>query len=313
MKAVFLMIVSLMCIPLTLFSQATDPVKQKSPSETSEKKSEDTNKKDEKKIAPPKIGNFSLRTSQQPGSFIGFGENIIEEGQTQIFLFADAVIARRSHKTDVFPSILYGVTDTFSIFFNVPFSPGNRQECHHSDGMEDIYLQLEYAFYNKQTKCFVDQATLVGNITLPTGSAHKVPPTGFGAPSVFLGLTYNRMLIDWFYFGSAGIVLTTSYKHTKFGNQYFYECGFGRNFWTPPGWIFAWMVEVDGQYSEMNQIDGKIDRNSGGNTVYVTPSLWISNEKLILQLGVGFPAQQHLFGKQPRQYYTLNLNVGWTF
>lgn len=268
---------------------------------------------DQEEEKPPKIGNFSLPTSQQPGPLVGLGENIIDKGQTQFFLFADEVKAHKSYKTDVIPAILYGINDKFSVFANVPFSPGNKQDHHHSSGLEDVFIQLEYAYYNKEKKDFTDQATIVGNVTFPTGSTHDVPPTGFGSPSVFLGTTYNHTGINWFYFGAAGAVLTTSYHSTKFGNQYFYELGFGRDFWTPPGWIFAWMFEVDGQYSEKNKLDGDLDQNSGGHTIYATPSFWISNEKLIIQFGIGLPITQHLFGKQPKQYYTIDFNFGWTF
>ncbi len=105
---------------------------------------------------------------------------------------------------------------------------------------------------------------------------------------------------------------TTSYHGTQFGNQYQYECGIGKCFWAPPGWIFAWMLELDGVYAGKNKINGWRDRNSGGNTIYITPSIWISNEKLVLQLGIG-PEFQELNGHQPKQYYSADLNLGYTF
>jgi hypothetical protein len=47
--------------------------------------------------------------------------------------------------------------------------------------------------------------------------------------------------------------------------------------------------------------------------VFITPSLWISSEHLILQLGLGLPATQHLYGHQNKKDYLLAANLGWTF
>ena len=88
---------------------------------------------------------------------------------------------------------------------------------------------------------------------------------------------------------------------------------FGKNFYTPKGWIFAWMMEVDGQYSKKNRIKGNIVNNSGGNVVYATPSIWISSKELIIQVGVSLPVTQNLFGHQHKFDYAFNLNFGWSF
>jgi len=153
----------------------------------------------------------------------------------------------------------------------------------------------------------------VTNITVPTGSVKKNPPTGFGSPSLFLGGTYYHVLVDWFVFTSQGAVLTCSDHGTKFGDQFLYQFGLGRNIPSPEGWIYAWMVEIDGQYNKKNRIDGVIDHDSGGNVIYATPSLWISSEEMLLQFGVSFPINQNLFGHQRKFDYALNFNFAWSF
>ncbi len=73
------------------------------------------------------------------------------------------------------------------------------------------------------------------------------------------------------------------------------------------------MVEADGQYTGKNKINGVKDPNSGGNVLFITPSMWISSNHLILQLGAGVPVIQHLIGTQDKNSYLLALNIGWTF
>jgi len=110
-----------------------------------------------------------------------------------------------------------------------------------------------------------------------------------GSPSFFLGTTFNRTYVDWFVFSSPGAVLTTAKTGTKFGNSYLYQFGFGRNIADTNGWILAGMAEIDGDYTQRNRVRGIIDANSGGNVIYVTPSLWASTKKFIFQFGVGLP------------------------
>jgi hypothetical protein len=108
--------------------------------------------------------------------------------------------------------------------------------------------------------------------------------------------------------------LTTSQNNTKFGNEFLYQFGVGRNIFSIDSqWIVTWMIEANGQFNEKDKIKGRTNLNSGGNTIYVTPSLWISSKKTIFQLGFGLPITQHLYGNQKKNNYLLLANFGWTF
>ena len=269
--------------------------------------------KENKEDEPPSIGNFALPSSQQPYGLIAFGGNVIDSSEVQLFFFADDFKGKNKIIIDLIPSVLYGITDNCSIFFNFPFTPELRDGNQKSSGLEDFFVQVEYAFYNKKTSYYVDQATIVGNISFPTGSIRKNPQTGFGSSSFFLGGVYSRMMVDWFIFTSHGAILTTYDRKNKIGEQFLYQFGFGRNIPSPYGWIYAWILEIDGQYSKKNRIHGTIDSNSGGNFILATPSLWISSKYLLFQFGVSIPINQNLFGKQNKFDYALNLNFAWSF
>lgn len=264
-------------------------------------------------LEPPKIGNFSLPTSQQPAALFGFGGNIIDKGEVQFYLFADYFVGRQRRVSDLIPSILFGITDDLSIFFNAPMVPYLKDRRNRSSGLEDFFLQLEYAFYTKKTPFYINQATVVTNIAVPTGSVNKTPNTGFGAPSFFIGGTFYHETIDWFAFTSHGALLTLSENRTKIGDQFLYQFGFGRNIPSFCGWIWAWMFEIDGQYSRKNRIKGRLDPNSGGNVLYATPSIWVSTKEMLLQFGVSASLNQNLFGHQRRIDYAFNLNFAWSF
>lgn len=277
------------------------------------KDSEDAGATDQEQ--PPQEGNFIFPyPTQQPGSLIAFGENIINQGQLQLLFFGDDDIGPHKRNADLIPSILYGITDNLSVLFSLPIAADFKNQQMQSSGLEDSILQFEYAFYAKSTRNYIDQATLVANMTFPTGSTSKQPPTGVGSPSFFLGATLNRTYVKWLMFTSYGTIQTTIKDATKFGNSYLYQAGVGRNlFDIDHAWLFALILEADGTYTEKNKINGQVDPNSGGNDIFVTPSLWASTQHLVLQFGAGFPIAQALNGNQIKTSYLLAFNMAWAF
>ncbi|MBS0652357.1 MAG: hypothetical protein JSR39_02395 [Verrucomicrobia bacterium] len=258
-------------------------------------------------------GNLALPSSQQPGPLISFGQNVIDQNQTQVFVYADDFIGKSQHAIDLGAGLTYGITDDFCATFTVPFAVSYKENSAHSSGLEDIVLQLEYAVYSGNAPCSSDQVTIVANASFPTGSSSKNPPTGFGSVGYFIGTTYNHTGVYWFVFTSYGAEFPTTHHGTKSGNQYLYQFGIGRNITNTKDWMIAWMAEVDGTFEEKDKVKGLKDPNSGGNVIYLTPSLWASSKNWIIQLGFGFAVQQNLFGNQNRNKYLPTISIQRTF
>ena len=266
------------------------------------------------KIVPMKIGNFSLPTSQQPGPLVGFGQNIVDKGDFQIFLYGDRFKGIHKSGAEIIPSFLYGITNTLSLFVQIPVAVKFKFENFVSHGLEDISLQLEGVVYEYNALTKADQITFVAYMSLPTGSLSKIPSTGYGSPTFFLGFTANHMACDWYYFLSSGVLLTTPHKKIKFGNQFLYECGLSRNIcYKVDRFIFNWMIELDGVYRQRSKFAGVTDANSGGNDLYFGPSLWFSSQRFIVQGGISWIVAQHLFGTQLKDTYFASVYLGWKF
>ena len=263
---------------------------------------------------PTATGNYAMRVSQQPAPLVAFGQNVINKGQFQAYLYGDYFRGASQHTVDALPYVVYGLTDASSILFSLPVAASYRQGSNASQGLEDAMLQYEYAFYTTSTTRYEDQATIVAAINIPTGSSSANPPTGLGSVSYFLGTTYNRTYNDWLLFASPGAQITTTRNGTRYGNQYLYQVGIGHNIsYVTSKWVLTWMVEADGQYNAKNRINGFTDPDSGGNVVYITPSLFYARDKLILQAGFGIPCTQSLNGSQTINNFFVSANIGWTF
>lgn len=317
-KLFFIILLSLTTFYIKVYAEEADQPKTKKELENkkdSESKNELEIKKDEtkKETETERIGNFSLPSSQEPTPLTSFGDHVVDQGDLQFFLQADAFTGPRNYKTDVIPGLLYGITDDLTIFFNVPFAPKNKEGRNKSSGIQDIFIQLEYAFYKKNEKYSAIQATIVGNFFLPTGSNKKTPRTGFGSPSFLIGSVLDYTTINWIFAGGLAGVLTTKSDNYQAGNQFIYQAAIGRNLYASSKWIVALFLEFSGQYSQKDTVHNRKDPNSGGNIIYMIPTVWISSEKHILQFGIGGPIVQNPFGHQLKQHMSYIFNFGWTF
>ena len=258
------------------------------------------------------IGNFSVPFMTQIGPLISFGQLLIGEKALLPQLTGAYTRGHHSYSNLIAPSVTYGILDDLSVSFFVPFTPRSRSGSSHSSGIEDIFLQFEYGFYNKSRTDYTLEATVVANVQFPTGSSSKTPPTGIGSFGYFLGTTYAYMSSNWYAFVSPGVNLTTTHHGTKFGNSYLYQWGFARYIkqLSPRGWIFDLMIEFDGTYAEKSKIHGVTDSDSGGNIIFVTPSIWLSSKRWIFQWGIGFPLVQNLNGHQNKIRYSIDYNLG---
>lgn len=266
------------------------------------------------KIEQPHVGNFALPISQQPGPLVSFGQNMPGKSVLQAFAYGNQLKGSNFSFSEVIPSILYGITDKFSLFIELPIAVKFKAGEFTSRGLADLIIQLEGIVYVHETTKMVNEITFVGNISLPTGSFNKNPQTGAGSPRFFLGVTASHSEQAWYYFTSIGGGITTMHKKTKVGNQFLYQFGLSRNIaYKTDKWILNWIVELDGFYQQRNEIVGIIDRNSGGNTLLLGPSLWFSTQRFIVQGGISAVAAEHLFGTQPKSRYLVSAYVGWTF
>lgn len=264
--------------------------------------------------APPQTGNYSLPTAQQPGPFYSFGQDIVDKGNTQIFLQPSYQQLANEQYPNITAALNYGISDSLAVLVYLPVAVNYIEDFRHSSGIGDTGFQAEYAFYNASNRLYTAQATVLVAAKAPTGSARKDPETGYGTPSYFIGGTFNRTYVDWYWFVSPGGTWIAPYQNIHRGSQYYYQFGLGRNIASATNkYILFGLLEVDGEYDKKDKIAGQYDPDSGGNIVYMTPSLSYSTKQFIVQLGVSWPLLQQLNGVQDKIQYLSAMNIIWTF
>ncbi len=247
-------------------------------------------------------GNLALPTSQRPGPLFSFGQKNADRSDLLFFPFGFSLRGKNLARTEADLRFLYGIEDFLTLLVGLPIEK-DKINNKSSAGAGDIFAQFEYSLYRHYLEYATKRITLVLNMALPTGSSHKNPPLGFGGPSFFIGNTISHLSLEWYAFISAGAKITTKHHDTKFGDQFLYQCGLGHIVFNLPGWIFTLILEFDGIYLKQDKIKNIINPNSGSNTLFLGPQLWISSQHFIFQGGVQYVVMEHLCGNQNRSKY----------
>lgn len=279
---------------------------------------------------PPPRGNYSLATSQQPGPFFSFGQNIIDKNQFIVSYNPSYIYGKGQGILEGDPALLYGVTDSMSLLVTLPYAFRYNNGNITQSGIGDLAIDLEYAFYNFENSKYSDQATIIFSPTFPisnlgsiskksnvnqrvSGFSRKNVPSNFNAVSYFVGATYSRMFIDWYSFLAPGVLFIEKHDSIQQGTQYYYNLGIGRDIKSrEKKYIFAGLLEFNGQYSAKTTHLSKTVPNTGGNIIYVTPSLWFSTSKLVVQVGISLPINQYWYGNQSNVSYYTGSIITWT-
>lgn len=270
-------------------------------------------KQEKEAVEQVKEGNFLLPLSQQPSPLFSLGQNVVEKGDCMAFLAVFPFFGPKKHTIGAVPYLLYGINDSCSIGLGIPFA-FVKDDCFKASGLGDIFAQIEYAFYETRTPRSTYQATVLTALYLPTGSTKSgTPALGAGSTSFLFGGTFSYYSSDWLWFLSAGGNLETKGRRIRAGSSFLYQGGFGKNITTHKGWIFTWMIELDGIYTTRDQFCSVTVRNSGGNVLFLSPSFWASSERFIAQAGISLLPVQHLFGCQTRNEIGALISLGWKF
>lgn len=258
-------------------------------------------------------GNLALSTSQQPGPLFGFGQNIVDQYDLQLFTYGMFNHGNNVNIDDIVPTLLYGIRNDLSLFIYVPWSK-NQIDSRSSSGISDLLVQLEYALYEKEKETASDQITLVSNVTFPTGSFQKDPPTGLDKASLFFGYTASSLGVTWYSFQATGIIVPIGNKELCIPPIILYQGGVCRNIgFKPDKWIASFVFEFFGTYQKKQAVPLRIHTIYEVNSFYIGSSLWYSTPHLIIQFGIAFPLKQDLSDITIPRNYLAQFDIGWKF
>ncbi len=273
----------------------------------------------EDRIEPPshpKKGNFSHAIN--PGNTFAFGQNIVTKGALDIYPTFNACKGEDFSYVAITPSIIYGLSNRCSFYVGLPIVAHQKNSDQKVQrGVENLFAQIEYALYLNNTELSQNMITIVGNVGLPTEHlSYDHCTTSTHIPTVttfFGGMTASHISVYWYLYASLGATAFLPKNHIWQRYELLYEWGLGRVITTTRRTTIMGLLEFNGIYTARTKICDVDYGNSGGNIIYIGPSLCITSDTCYMSAGIQGPLFQSWHGTQGKQTYRLGATASVQF
>ncbi len=241
-------------------------------------------------------------------------------------------------------NIATGITDNFTLAAQLPYiERTNIVEAHHdeddgeteieklgdAEGIGDARLFGLYRFMKNEAKKHSTAA--IFGIKIPTGNTNEKSPEekyeaelqpGSGSWDPFVGIAYSKQLKNISFDTNATYQLVTEgTQDTDLGDfvginaalSYRRESNHGHH---NEHMHLQWdlILELNGEWREKEDIDGKTNDDSGGLIVFASPGVRVSSNKgMSAALAIGVPVIEDLHGLQSKPQYRLIANASFAF
>lgn len=253
------------------------------------------------------------------GELLGFAERGEEDIHNVEYLFSPSI------------GIAYGATDDLTVHIRVPYvSRNNISEAHHHEegeepeihqlgdakGMGDVTLFGHYRFLNRPDL----QSSLLAGLKMPTGKKSDKTESGdlfeaefqpgSGSWDPMIGVAVSRPLGT--YSLDSNILytfVTEGVQDADLGDVFNYNISISRRVVMQKVKLDL-IMEANGIWRDKQKIDGEKDKNSGGNTVLISPGIRSEiNDQIMIYLSIGVPVIQDLEGEQNEMDYRAILGI----
>ncbi|MDT8399218.1 MAG: transporter [Pseudomonadales bacterium] len=220
---------------------------------------------------------------------------------------------------DVFGAVSvlgYGVTGDFTLFGALPFLnkdldltlPGVGRD---TTGFGDARLFARYTLFQKDMQGRNFRIAPFAGLELPTGddddrdglgTLPRGLQLGSGSWDPFFGVVTTYQTLDYQFDAQAGYQANTRDKGFAFGDTYQFDASFQYRLWPRdlgagvPGFLYGGL-ETNFLHQEKSRLAGGIkDVNSGGDTLFFSPTLQYVTRRWVLEAVVQVPVAQDLNG-----------------
>ncbi len=253
----------------------------------------------------------------------GLGPHVIYKGGVGIEVEIDGERSSGNQKTErelaIDTEIIYGITPDIAATLVIPGILDKVEKTETEDqssaGFGDLSLRLKYRFWRRDSPGTQDSAAIILGGKFPTGDEDDKPKLGSGSTDFLFGLAAGRESRRWYYFGDFRYRLNTQADQFKAGDKIFADAAIGIRPWLTeylePDWVF--LVELNWETQQRNELFGQDVFNSGGDLFFVSPAFFFTYRNWAVKGGVQVPVYQNLYGSQPEVDYRFAFGVEFHF
>jgi hypothetical protein len=224
-----------------------------------------------------------------------FGHTILTKKQ---FAFSQEVLYG---KTKPFPTLLsltqffYGITDILTISGNIPAIHEKTYSNVKESGLGDCYINFHTLIYDNKIDSYDYRIINLTGVHFPTTTgAFGQSIYTYNTTSFFLGITYDALTHDWFFYNDIGALLFLKNGKTQYGHFFNINCGMARNFQLNKNFL-SLFIEMSDFYTLPNKVRNVVDLTSGGNILLLGPTIRFAHENgFLIQAGIQFNISENL-------------------
>ncbi len=185
-------------------------------------------------------------------------------------------------------------------------------------GVGDIRLIGKYRFYREDAPLGSKQMSVIGGLELPTGNTTKrkdgvkLPPPrqlGSGGVDPFFGFAAGWISGHHAIEGGTQVKYNSRHSGFRFGVESNYDISYAYRIfpgWPVPNAQLNFLLELNGQHRERNISGSSKVRNSGRDTILLSPGIqYILFDNALLEASFQYPVLEQVNGKQFHQDYTV--------
>ncbi|MFV2005047.1 MAG: transporter [Gammaproteobacteria bacterium] len=255
------------------------------------------------------LSGLSVQPAFAHDPVFALGPHVLFKGGIEI---APEIFIDRAGDKDVNVTgleLTYGLTGDWSAGINIPYV-GKKNNGISENGQGDLRLFTKYRFWRKDGPGVQQSMTVAVKVKTDTGNSN----VSTGTTDTLLGLAYGYESRKWYRWATLRYLSNGENDAGKRrGDKIFYDLVGGirmhQTSYLEPDTV--WLLELNGEYSERNELDGIALTNSGGNEVFVSPGIFWTLRNFAVKAGVQIPVLSQLNENQQETDYRARLILEW--
>lgn len=231
----------------------------------------------------------------------------------------------------------YGVTDNLTVGLRLPYlwrenisepEDGEIARLGDANGLGDLVGFGQYRFFHDPVRNI--HASALFGVKMPTGRTHRFADTGeiieaeqqpgSGSWDGIAGLSYTQQIFERVTFNASTVytIVTKGTQRTDLGDAFSYNAALsyrttagsgntegGDYFFLPQGsYALDLVMELNGQWRDLQSVRGQSVANSGGHQLYLSPGVRLTaGQHWNMGVSFGVPVVEHFNSHQDELDY----------
>jgi len=255
------------------------------------------------------IASFMALPVMAHDPVFGLGPHVLFKGGVEIAPRVNINIAGDKERTETGLELTYGLTGDWAAGIDIPYID-QSSATGSAAGQGDLSVFTKYRFWRQDGLGVQQSMSLALKLQTDTGDSRVSTGTTDG----ILGLTYGYEGRRWYRWAAVRYRFNDKNDSgLKRGDKVLIDLVGGirmkKTGYLEPDTV--WILELNGESAQKNDINGAASDNSGGSEWFIAPGIFWTKRNFAVKAGVQIPLLDNLNGNQQTSDYRAKLVLEW--